>query len=398
MYFKDILMLSVKNASRGKTRAVLTALMVCIGISSVILISAIGDSGKSIINEELEKLGICGITVFSSQAAPANPLVVSDVELIENSIREVSCAQPVVLEYGGFRLNRVSGNTIFWGVDSEIEKILDIKRVYGRMPNRTDIRGKAYAAVIDDKLALKSYKRVNVVGKNILLSISGKTYRFMIIGVVKSQKDGLNHLTGDALPDFIYIPYTTLNGIRNANDITQIAIKCENSETLAETGEKAVRLLSRTKNNPDGFSSENLTGYVENLKSIANLVTLLISAIAAISLGVAGLGIINTMISNTVERRKEIGICMAVGAKRRDISICFLTEAVIISCAGGTVGAIAGAGLFFIITRLLGTAFMISPVKILVADAVSVICGAVFSVIPARHASRLGPIESLKND
>ena len=166
------------------------------------------------------------------------------------------------------------------------------------------------------------------------------------------------------------------------------------TETLAE-GEKAVRRFRGQKQSTDlAAKPDRICG---ELKSIANLVTLLISAIAAISLGVAGLGIINTMISNTVERRKEIGICMAVGAKRRDISICFLTEAVIISCAGGTVGAIAGAGLFFIITRLLGTAFMISPVKILVAEAVSVICGVVFSVIPARRASRLDPIEALRN-
>lgn len=398
MLLFDIFKLSAKNAYRGKARAVLTALSVAIGISSVILISTIGDSGKKIVNTELEKLGVDGITIFESQYSVQKPLLASDARLVQSTIKEIEYAQPIVLEYGAFRMNREAGNTLYWGVDSDIEKILDIKMLYGRMPNRLDIRAKNHVAVIDDELAIRSYKRNNVVGKKILLNICGKTYRFDVVGVVKSQKEGLNYLTGGSIPDFIYIPYTTLNSIKNSDNITQIAIKCDNNVIPDETGKKATDFLSRIKNNPDGYSSENITGYVENLKSIANIVALLISAIAAISLGVAGLGIINTMLSSVVERRKEIGICMAVGARRTDISACFLTEAVIISVVGGTVGAMSGVGLSIIVTSLLNMESIISPTKIIAAEAVSVLCGTVFSVIPARLASRLDPIEALRNE
>jgi putative ABC transport system permease protein len=189
-----------------------------------------------------------------------------------------------------------------------------------------------------------------------------------------------------------------LNSIRNSNSITQIAIKCADNVLPEEIGKKTTDFLSRSKDSPDGYSSENITGYVDNLKSIANIVAILISAIAAISLGVAGLGIINTTLSSVVERRKEIGICMAVGAKPMDISTCFLTEAIIISVVGGTVGAISGVGLSMLVTSILNMQSVISLNKILAAEIVSVLCGSIFSVIPARLASRLDPIAALRDE
>ena len=239
------------------------------------------------------------------------------------------------------------------------------------------------------------YKRTNIVGKEIILTVSNCAERFEIIGVVVSQKDGLNQLLGGIIPQFIYVPYQTLSLMRGSDTISQIAIKCENDEYNDPAGETAVATLTRVSGLKNSFGFENINTHTEKFKGITALVALLISAIAAISLIVAGLGIMNTMLASTNERKKEIGILMAIGARQRDIAYCFMAESAITAGLGGTLGAIIGVGVSTVITRLASMPTVISFNKLFFVITVSVLCGIVFAMIPAYRASRLNPIETL---
>lgn len=397
MFFRDVLRISTANAIRGRVRALLTALSIAIGVSSVMLISTLGDSGTMVINGELDKLGINGITLYANKSTGAEDLQVADAMKIEESVPEIESAQPLVIEMGSYRLKNKQGSIVLWGVDANIQEILGVEILYGRMPNASDVKFSKNVVVIDQALAQKNYKRDNIVGKNIVICSAGNIAKFEVVGIIRSQKDGINQIVGGAIPEFAYMPYTTLNNLRSATNISQIAIKCRDNSIAEEAGNHAVEVLSRYHNKPGGYGSENVSGHVDKLKNIAGLVALLISAIAAISLCVAGLGIMNTMLASTAERRKEIGICMAIGAKRRDIAICFLTESALISAAGGTVGALIGLGISALVTTIfhMPNAFSIS--KILIAESVSIFCGIIFAVIPALRASKLDPIVVLRD-
>lgn len=397
MFIGDIFKIGAKNLRNNRMRTWLTAMSIAIGVASVVLIVSMSESGQNAISNELDKLGIHGLTLYSKNV-DTMPLTVEDAESIKEKIPEVSGVLPIVVEYGNYRIKNTQGNTVIWGVDESVGDVMKLNLLYGRLPNETDVRFEKNVAVVDDELAKKVYKRENIVGKNMVLSIGDESEKFEIIGIISSQKDGINQITGGIIPDFMYIPYTTSNRMTASYNIDQIAIDCISEISSDTAGEKAVNLLNRQNNTKDGYSAENLTGHVNTLKTIVSLVGLLLSAIAAISLCVSGLGIMNTTLSSAGERKKEIGICMAIGAKRRDITACFLAESALIAAIGGAIGAISGLGISALVLNILGMKFSFSISNLFIIEAVAIICGIVFAVFPARRASKLDPITALREE
>lgn len=397
MFIGDIFRIGAKNLRTNRMRTWLTAMSIAIGVASVVLIVSMSDSGKQAVSDELEKLGIHGMTLYSKNAETI-PLTVDDVKKIKEKVPEISDALPLVFEYGSYRMKNTNGDTVIWGIDDGIGNVMTLELLFGRLPNKTDVRYKKNVAVVDGELAEKVYKRKNIVGKNIVLTIGNESEKFEIIGIVSSQKDGLNQLSGGMIPDFMYIPYTTVNQMTASNNIDQIAINCMSQLPAEKIGEKAVNVLNRENNTKDGYSTENLTAHVNSLKSIVGLIGLLLSAIAAISLCVSGLGIMNTTLSSAKERKKEIGICMAIGAKRRDVTMCFLAESALVSAIGGAIGAVSGLGISVLILKLLNMNFGFSIKNLLIIEAVSIFCGIIFAVLPAISASKLDPISALRDD
>lgn len=397
MFIGDIFRIGAKNLRTNRMRTWLTVMSIAIGVASVVLIVSMSDSGQQAVSDELDKLGIHGMTLYSKNAETM-PLTVEDVEKIKEKIPEISDALPLVVEYGSYRIKNTNGDTVIWGIDDGISNVMTLDLLFGRLPNETDVRFKKNVAVVDSELAKKVYKRENIVGKNIVLTIENESEKFEIIGIISSQKDGINQISGGMIPDFMYIPYTTANRMTATYDIDQIAINCMSELPAEQVGKKAVEVLNRENNTKDGYSTENLTGHVNSLKSIVGLIGLLLSAIAAISLCVSGLGIMNTTLSSAGERKKEIGICMAIGARKRDIAMCFLAESALISAIGGAIGGVSGLGISVLIIKLLNMKFSFSIKNLLLVEAVAIFCGIVFAVLPAISASKLDPITALRDD
>ncbi len=393
MYLKDILKLSFLNVFRGRTRNFLTVLAITIGVSSVLLVSSFGTGGEKLINTELQKLGLRGISVFQNQNSDSVPLYEEDAKRLEERFKYIEKALPIVLETGNLKLNKISSDALFLGVGENPEKVYNVTLLYGRTPDISDINAKKKVVVVDNELALKAYKRENIVGKSLVIEYDGKSEKFDIIGVIKSQKDGINQLLGNSLPNFVYLPYSTLNSLRNKTDISQIAVSCISG--YDSDGAEFSDFLSRVKSAPGSYSSKNVSAKISEIKSISGLVSSVMSAVAAIALLVAGIGIMNAMLSATSERKREIGILMAVGAKKRNVLICFLCEAIIIVSFGGILGAAVGFFFLQTISKLIEFKIMFDLKTLLTTEIISFVCGIIFAIIPALKASKLNPIIAL---
>lgn len=395
MLLRDVLKISKLNTFRGKTRTFLTVFSITIGIASVLLISSIGKTGEKFVINEIEKMGLQGISVYPAATDSSEPLLASDADRLKRRFNEIEAAIPMVFDFGKFKLNRTASSGVFMGVGENADEVYDITIIHGKIPDPSDVERKSKVAVVDDELAMKTYRRTNVVGKKIVVSYNGKTEECEIIGVIKSQKDGINRLFGNNIPDFIYMPYTTLNELRNSEEISQIAI---NTNANCGDGNDFANFLGKIKGKKDAFYAENVSSKMNEIKSITGLISLLITTIGAIALVVAGIGIMNSMFSSCTERRREIGICMALGAKESDILICFLSEAVIISLIGGTIGGIIGVVGGSIISNKLGLEYLFNLKTFIAAEVISILFGIIFSILPAIKAARLDPIKALRRD
>ena len=393
MYLRDVLKLALMNVFRGKTRNFLTVLAITIGVSSVLLVSAFGTGGEKLINSELQKLGLRGISVFQNQSSDSVPLDEEDAARLEKRFKYIKKALPIVLETGKIKLNKTSSDAILLGVGAYPEEVYNVTLLHGKTPDKADIDKKNRVVVIDDELALKAYKRKNIVGKYITIEFNEKKEIFTIIGVIKSQKEGINQLLGNSLPNFIYLPYSTLNDLREKTDISQIAVSCVSGYT--SEGTEFSDFLSKVKSAPGSYSSKNVSAKISEIKSISGLVSSVMSAVAGIALLVAGIGIMNAMLSSASERKREIGILMAIGAKKRNVLICFLCEAVVIVTLGGMLGALIGLIFLNGISKFIEFKVMFDFKTFLATEIISFICGIVFAIIPAFKASNVNPIIAL---
>lgn len=395
MNFRDIFSIAIKNVRYMKKRTTLTMLSVCVGIASVVLISSLGDSGAHIVEQEIKKMGVSGITLYSNSENIS--IKQSDIDFLTERVSSVKSAQPFIVELGSYQIKGSKGNCLLWGVDKNIENIINLELLHGRSLNSWDIAQKGKVAIVDSEFAVKKYKRENIIGKEIIINVSDSAQRFKIVGVISAQKDGINQMVGGIIPEFIYIPYTTLGDMRSNHSINQIAIKSFNEADNQEIGKACISALARIKRvNKGSFGFEDMSRHVNNINSITKFIAMLISAIAGISLIVAGLDIVNTTVSTTIERRREIGIMMATGARERDIALLFIVESCVLSSFGGLVGIAIGTILSFLISNILSIPFAFDALKLIFLELIAIFCGAVFSFLPSLFASRKPPIETLR--
>ncbi|MBE6915014.1 MAG: FtsX-like permease family protein [Ruminococcaceae bacterium] len=394
MNFANVVRFAVQSTLRGRIRVILTVVAIAVSVGSIMLIRMLGDAGVSVVNQELDKIGFESLAVFGSNEK--SKLSEDDADVIRENVGVVSAASPIVMEYGSYKLKGTTGTSVLWGVDSDVTSVMDIRLLFGRILSKNDINSSTNLAIVDSELAKKLYSRENIVGKKIVLSVSGIDKTFEIIGVVSPQKDAINQLVGGSIPDFIYLPYTTLNQMRGKNDITQIAVRCFDPNDFPKAEHEIVTLLERRKKGE--YQAENIAEYVNGFRSATSIIGLVIAAIAAISLCVAGLGIMNTMLATVNERKKEIGICMAIGAKERDIVMCFMCEGAIISALGGLIGGTVGILLSYILLNNILSAVSLNFGLFFQIELLTVILGILFSVIPAIRASKLDPIQALRSE
>lgn len=392
----EIIIYPVKSLFRKKGRSILTILGVAIGVCSVIIISSIGAFGTTAVNNELDSLGMGGLTI----AAKKSNVSLSDNEL--QAVRETSgvlSATPVYMENSeAISSFGRSENSVVWGIDDNAKEIVALQLMYGREINKSDLSDNSSVCMVDQTFAQAMFDKDNAVGHKISLIIKGNTEVFTIIGVIKTGSGLLQSAMGNYVPNFVYIPYTTMQSLNGSINYSQIITKATSDSNLTSLATRLENTLTFLNGSDDGsYAITNLAKQKESLTNILSIVTSILSAVGAVSLIVAGLSIMTVMLVSVGERKREIGIKKAIGATRFIIVREFLCEALMLSIIGCVVGVLISLALVTIGSKMLDMTVLINLKTVSVTCLFSVIMGAVFGVYPALMAAKLNPAETLRS-
>ena len=397
MKLRDIWYISLINTIRNLKKTLLSSVAIAIGVASLVLIAAVGNGAYTVAESELAKLGIDGLSL-RLEDADSKELDAAYAEALEADVPGVRSAMPFKLKYGSSKLLKATNDTVIWGIGAKMVETMDLRLLYGREISSSDIVSNARVAVIDEEYAFQTYRRTNIVGKTIRLYVGEHWENYEIIGVIGSQTEALNAIIGTEIGAFVYIPYTSMNESSDENGVEQIAIRCMDNTEASTVAEAAENYMARMSPTEGRYVAENITGYLDRVKGIVQLIKLLVMAIGGISLIVAGVGVMNGMLAGIEARRREIGIYLAVGAIPRDIILNILLEAIFICIFGGIAGCVFG----LIGASIIGHAIAI-PCTVGVGDLVSSLCvsglcGILFGTIPAMKAANLDPIQALNRE
>lgn len=372
-------------------RRLRTALTVCgiaIGTAMVVLVSGIGALGQAAVQQELEDMGVHGLSVSASDGLNEDCLF---------AIRELPAvrqAMPLILEYttAHFPVGSDYG-VVSCGIDAGADQLISLQLLHGRLFSHGDVASSAAVCVVDSSLAKAVYGRENVVGKTLSVLLDQQRVPLTVVGVTATGSSLLKTVSA-MIPHMIYMPYTTLQSYTGDASIDQIAVRV--SSDAVGTEDTIRRALSHE---PVGtLKTEDLASQRERLESVASILTAVLTAVGGVSLLVSGFGIMTSMLSSVNERTREIGIKKAVGAGRGRILLEFLAAAVLLSFVGAVIGTALGGGVVIVACRVLEL-----PVPDVVggwslAFLFTLFLGAAFGSYPAYVASGMAPVEALRQE
>lgn len=403
MLFSESVQIAVTALLGNKLRSILTMLGIIIGVGAVIAMISIGMGVKQNVTNSIASLGSNMLIVtpgstnkggVRSAAGSSQKLKYEDAEAIKKKIKNIDYVSPTV--NGSYQIvnGHENWNSSVYGVTPEYLKIRDLTIGTGSFITQNDLNSRNRVAVIGTTVAANLFESENPVGKNI--RINNQPYK--VIGVIESK--GQSSM-GQDQDDVVIIPLTTaqerlmgITYIRSINIQVSSADKIESVQGQVETLLRQRHHIVGDKE--DDFSVRNLTSLMETMTSTTTMLTLFLGSIAAISLLVGGIGIMNIMMVSVTERTREIGIRKALGATFQNIMMQFLIESVVIGVIGGLMGVAVGVGIALAIAKTGLFQTVITAAPILISFSFSVGIGLFFGIYPARKAARLDPIEALR--
>lgn len=383
-----------RSLSRKRGRSILTILGIVIGVASVTVIGNISQCGSTALNNEMDSLGLSGLTISASSSAV---LEEETLEIVQDS-SEVEQAMPVLMQTGEISARSEQADALFWGIDENAGRIISLEVLYGRGLNRQDMMMQKNVCLIDEAFSQAAFGRSNGVGKTISTVYGGVSEKYTVVGIVKTGSGLLQSFMGSYIPSFIYLPYTSMQSSLGRTTFDQIAVRIEEGEDADIVGTHLANALERSSGIEDGYLANNLVKQKDSLTNMLNILTLIFSAVGAVSLLVASLSIMTVMLVSVHERTREIGIKKAIGAGNRVILQEFLWEALLLSLTGALIGALVGTGISYAGAAIFGVTLELRLDIIWLASGFSVVSGVIFGVYPAMKAASLPPIDALHSD
>jgi len=390
-----------RSIAKNRMRSFLTMLGIIIGVGAVIALVSIGKGASADIESQIDALGtnMMMIRSGSSQrggvsrgAGSLQTLSMKDVEALQEKATSVAYVSPDIMV--GVQAIAMGKNwaTQIHGVGIDFPSIRNWEIEKGANFTARDIRGRRKVALLGHTVVEEMFGDQDPIGAKIRLN----KVPFTVIGTLKEKGDAM---MGDQ-DDLILAPWSTvLYRLSDGKTIRMIYASTHDNADQKVAEEEITKILRGTHRLKDGeeddFSIRSQTEIIERVTGVTDTMTMLLGAIAAVSLLVGGIGIMNIMLVSVTERTREIGIRMAVGARGGDILVQFLVEAVILSLLGGLIGILTGLGLGRGISGLIHTGFIVDPMIILLSVGFSAAVGIFFGFYPARKASLLNPIEAL---
>ena len=390
---------------RNKVRSLLTALGIIVGIAAVIAVVAVGQGATTMVREQISSMGDNLVVIFPGSSrmggfhagmGSQQTLTAEDGDALARECPLVKAATPMVRATGQVVYRDNNWGTFIQGVGATYLQVRNWDIDQGTCFSDAELRSGSRVCLIGATVAEQLFGDESPVGQTIRI----RNMPFRVIGTLTRKGTAA---WGQDQDDTILAPWTTVRRVlQNSpfSNVNQLLVSLTTLESLAEGKEQIADLLRQrhrlARGADDDFTVTDMTEVTSMITQVSRLMTVLLTVIASISLVVGGIGIMNIMLVSVSERTREIGLRMAVGARRRDILLQFLVEAVALAGAGGMLGVALGTGAAEAIAGANKWPIFVSPASVALALSFSAAVGIVFGLYPAWRASRLNPIESLR--
>jgi putative ABC transport system permease protein len=402
--FWNAILLALREIRRNVLRSSLTILGIVIGVAAVITMVTIGDGATAQIQADISKLGTNLLQVFRGQGfgggggarISAPPFTLEDAATIENELSGVQAVAPSAQTSGQAIYGNNNWFTSITGTTDKFLQVRDWALASGRNFSESELRGGAAVCLLGNTVKTELFGSEDPVGATIRL----QKLACQVIGVLSAKgQSGF----GQDQDDLVVIPLRTLQRRMAGNsDVGAILVSARDGVSTEKVQADLERLLrERRKIRPgadDDFNVRDLKEVASTFTNSTRVLTALLGAVAAVSLIVGGVGIMNIMLVSVTERTREIGTRLAVGAMARDVLLQFLIEAVVLATLGGIIGILLGLGAGALATNAFRVPFVINPSIVMLSFAFSAAVGIVFGYFPAQRAAQLDPIEALRHE
>jgi len=403
MLIQSSVKVAFKALGKNRFRSFLTMLGIIIGVVSVIVMDAIGNGSSADINARISSLGTNLITIspvsardkgVKMESGSGATLKKEDADILLNEVPSIDFVSPFVRTTAQMKFGNRNWRSSISGVYADYFKIRVMEIESGTIFSKDDEKKMAKVCVIGKTVAVNLFADANPIGSTIRVG----TIPFLIIGVLKSK--GTSGM-GEDQDNVILAPFSTVQNRMLGNDnIQQIYVSAKSEDVVG----KAVTEIETALRNrhqlvqsvANDFTISTQLEVRETLNTVVNTITVLLSAVAAISLFVGGIGIMNIMLVSVTERTREIGIRMAVGATGIDVQFQLLLEAVVLSLLGGITGILMGLATAYLVSNFAGFTTIVTIKSIIISFIVSTLIGVFFGWYPSRKAANLNPIDALR--
>ncbi len=400
--------IAIRSLRANRMRSALTMLGMIIGVGAVIAMISVGSGANKRLSDQISSIGSNLILVIPGSTTSGGlrsgfgstpTLTMGDYRAIGKELSAVRLAAPSVRTSAPVVYGNQNWSTIVQGTTPEFFDMREWPAAEGRIFTSAETDAASKVVLLGQTVAENLFGEENPVGKIVRV----KKVPFTVVGVLDRKGQSPQ---GQDQDDTVICPITTvqkrLSGSAHIGSVGVIAVQAKSAESVKDAQRQITDLLRQrhrlTKGQDDDFSVRNLSEMLAVAEASTRVMTLLLAAIASVSLLVGGIGIMNIMLVSVTERTREIGIRMAVGARDRDILLQFLIEAVLLAVFGGVVGILAGVGGSVLISRFAGWSTLVSTGAVMLAFGFSAFVGVFFGYYPARKAAMLDPIEALRHE
>lgn len=386
--FLNILKGSLKNIKNNKLRSALTMLGLVIGIASVIILVGIGNGTSDQVTSQVQSLGTNVLTLNINSSDTSLEYSQLDNLLKIDNIESVAPYKSVSSTVT--RGDTTSQRASIIATTQEYMNTTNLTISKGRILSVIDLENNSKVCLLGNDIASTLFSLSNPIGQTI--KINGDNYT--VIGVITAVGNSM----GSNIDDIIIIPFTTAKYLGSDTSINSLYIKVQDENKIEKTTSLIENYITQTLGiTTDYFNVSSQDSMLDTMESVNDTLSLLLAGIASISLIVGGIGVMNVMLVSVTERTKEIGIRKALGAKRSDILVQFLIEALVLCICGGIIGVISGILIGTVLGKM-GYTFIPNTSIIILAFSSSALIGIIFGIFPARKAAKLNPIDALHTD